>query len=337
MNSRTFCTIVTSDYLPYAYALNQSILNQNEKSKLQILIADSGSVLNKPKTNFDNITFFDPITIQKSEVAKIIYDKYRYQSMDTFRWCNKPVFINFLLSQNYDKVICVDSDIFFYGDYNFIFEDLDKYSVILSPHWRNSNPMQNPSEFGKIFTEGIYNAGFIAVSQGGQSAMDWWANACAYKCIKDSSQGLYDDQKYLDFLGSKFADIGVLSHQGCNIAEWNRQECRRVKDDHGHLLINGRWEIIFIHFTSHTIKGILLEDDDILEEYLREYLRVLRKYKPESLDMASLRKNLEMQRIQAKQVAAERQRDNQARAKNLLKSLRCRLRLKTRLLKFIQG
>jgi hypothetical protein len=334
MSKRTFCTIVTNNYLPYAYALNESILKHGEEIEFKILVTDLSKNDERfhsivAQKNFENISFYDPISIQENEVSASIYSKYHDTNMDVFRWSNKPVFINFLLSQGYDKVIYVDSDIFFYSDYTFIFNDLDKYSVILSPHWRASDPYRDPVNFEKNFTEGIYNGGFIAVSKEGRSAMDWWAKACEYKCVKLPSSGLYDDQKYLDFLHSKFENIGVLSNRGCNIAGWNRIECQRKLGENGKVLINDKWEVVFIHVTKSTMRAILILDDRLLKDYLQEYINTINKYSPNPLSIDKITTELQPKKMKKK--IKKRKRNK------LLAKFRQEIRLRTRLRKFIEG
>jgi hypothetical protein len=158
--------------------------------------------------------------------------------------------------------------------------------------------------------------------------MDWWAKACEYKCVKLPSSGLYDDQKYLDFLHSKFENIGVLSHRGSNIAEWNQIECRRTLGENNKVLINDKWEIVFIHFARPTIKAILLGNDLLLRNYLIEYRNVLKKYDPDILDIDELTLKLQ---------EAYLDKNKKKKSKGLFEKIRAKLRLKTRLKKFIEG
>jgi hypothetical protein len=159
--------------------------------------------------------------------------------------------------------------------------------------------------------------------------MDWWAKACEYKCVKLPSSGLYDDQKYLDFLHSKFENIGVLSNRGCNIAGWNRIECQRKLGENGKVLINDKWEVVFIHVTKSTMRAILILDDRLLKDYLQEYINTINKYSPNPLSIDKITTELQPKKMKKK--IKKRKRNK------LLAKFRQEIRLRTRLRKFIEG
>lgn len=217
-----------------------------------------------------------------SGIGKKIEEKYRKSSMDRFRWSLKPVFIKYLLQEkNYDKVIFVDPDLYFFNDYDFLFDELDLFDILLTPHWRNRDPSVDPANFHANFVDGIFNAGFIGVSKNGYDAMDWWARACEYACKKDPEIGLFDDQAYLNVFPVYFRNVGILRHKGCNVANWNRVECPRIVQSDGSVLINGTYPIIFIHFHRKTILSIIRGTDPHLFPYLEQYASDFRRYRPD--------------------------------------------------------
>jgi hypothetical protein len=330
MEKRGFCTIVTVDYLPYAYSVYESLTKQGISFDFHILISDRDRKSTPAIKNDANIFYYFYEDFQQNELACKIYQKYYKDNMDCFRWSFKPLLINHLLHKGRQKVIYVDSDLFFYKSCEFIFEALDEHYIILAPHWRCSDPDKDDENFYKNFTEGIYNGGFIAVSTGGEAAMEWWAKACEYQCVKQPVKGFYDDQKYLDFLSSKFPKVGVLSHQGCNLGEWNRVECRRTIDEHGHVLINQRWEVIFIHFTGMTIQRIVLGEDPLLLGHLKEYTATLKKFDSEALDVEEITQKLKSQYTPATQSRGQF-------LSRVFTRIRERVRLGTRISKFIEG
>ena len=199
--------------------------------------------------------------------------------MDCFRWSIKPVFINFLLDQNYDQVFYLDCDLHFFASFDFLSDDLDGNGVLLTPHWRASNPQMDEFNFSVLQTSGLFNAGFVGVSRHGRQAMEWWATVCAYKCKKASNEGLFVDQAYLDLLPVYFDNIKIEKHRGCNVANWNQIECERIVSENGQVKIKGCFEIVFIHFTKSTIKGIKSGQDYLLRPYLNEYQKSLDSHK----------------------------------------------------------
>jgi hypothetical protein len=125
---------------------------------------------------------------------------------------------------------------------------------------------------------GLYNAGFVAVNKFALSTLEWWANACLYRCEKNAWRGLFDDQKYLDLVPIIEPKTLVLNHQGCNVAEWNREVCKRSINQSGNVLINEKWPVIFIHFNKTTIQCFLNKEDELLKDYFYEYISLLKKH-----------------------------------------------------------
>ena len=125
----------------------------------------------------------------------------------------------------------------------------------------------------------IFNAGFIGVNKEGEPAMDWWATICEYQCINAPDQGLFVDQAYLNMMPIYFDEVKVIRHKGCNIANWNQIECKRSLTKDSRVLINNRYDLVFIHFTNSTIKGIQNGEDALLKPSLQEYLNSLEKHK----------------------------------------------------------
>lgn len=265
----TFCTIITADYIPFARVLFHSLEKQQPGCLLHIFIAGEHSA-SLP----ENIIPVTAAEIARNPLFRSVEKKYAHTSADLFRWSMKPILIGYLLDKGYDKVIYVDPDIYFVGDFGFILELLGSHAVVLTPHWADLDITLNEDSVLSILRNGIFNAGFIGVSQKGQEHMKWWAGMCHFKMEKREDLGVYVDQRYLDLLQVQFENVHVLENQGCNLAAWNIQSCKRALKD-GRLLINGKFEPVFIHFTGDTIINIVNRNDALLKDYLDEYYRLL--------------------------------------------------------------
>jgi hypothetical protein len=192
----------------------------------------------------------------------------------------KPVFLNHLFQHEMvRKAIYVDPDIYFFNQFKFLFQELDSASVLLTPHWRSSDPVVDAENFEKNFTEGLFNGGFIGATEEAANTLDWWARACLYECVQVRNRGLYDDQKYLDMMPVFFERVKVLRHRGCNVAEWNAIECKREIAETGEVLINDKYPVVFMHFTPWLYHRILHENDFLLKPYMERQVAALRKYK----------------------------------------------------------
>lgn len=278
MANRAFCTIITDDYLHYAKALRDSLVTFDSSISLNVLICTAKTNW-KITTDIKNIQLHFLEDVCEKGLGKAIYNKYYKVNKDHFRWSMKPVFINYLLLQKgIDKVLCVDSDILFFGDYQFLFDALNTHKILLTPHWRSHQPSVDKDNFGLLFIGGLYNAGFVGVAKGGESAMDWWATVCLYECTVDKTRGLFVDQAYLNLLPIYFDNVEILKHRGCNVAGWNFTAHQQVLVDQ-QVLINRKDPIIFIHFSNDTINKILKGKANLLLVHLRKYEKILQKYK----------------------------------------------------------
>jgi hypothetical protein len=280
--SSVFCTIITGDYIFYALAMRDSLCVFDPTAQLHVLVADGTNPGIDARMDTHNIKFHTPDLICTSGVGRELHAKYHAHAMDRFRWSMKPVFMDYLFRQERaEKVIYVDCDIYFFNDYRFLFQELGPGNILLSPHWRSSNPVVDAANFEKNLTEGLFNGGFLGATTEASHILDWWARACLYKCEQNRERGLYDDQKYLDMMPAFFDGVKILRHRGCNVGEWNPVECKRVLTESGQVMINNEHPIIFVHFTSWLYHRVLIENDILLKPYLDIQVAALRKYKPD--------------------------------------------------------
>ena len=273
---QTFCTIITADYLPFAKVLHTSLKKYDPDVSLQVLIVDKND-----SPSAENFVIHSVDSVLTSPVAKGIYKKYAHTNPSQFRWALKPVLISYLLQKGFDKVIFIDGDMYFVSHFSFLFEELDKSNILLTPHWANLDPFENEGSLKDVLRGGLYNAGFVGVHKNGIEAVNWWAEMCHYKTEEDPEQGLFFDQKYLNILPVQFDGVKIIKHQGCNLASWNVQTSKR-EIINGKLTINGKFEPVFIHFNRETIVNILNRNDKLLHPYLEEYSQLL---KSEGIDL----------------------------------------------------
>jgi SAM-dependent methyltransferase len=276
-----FCTIITTDYLHYALALKQSLDDFGESVQLYIFITNDNEKL-KPlvEEKYPGTFIISTDEVCADGIGKKIYSKYHDFDINAFRWSMKPVFIKHLLNnKGYEKVIFLDADLFFFGKYQFLIDELDYTDMLLTPDWRSSNPHKDLVNFQKLYKEGIYNGGFIGANKNAMAALDWWAMACEFACINDPYSGMYYDQIHLNMLPVYFEKTGIVRHKGCNVANWNMTECKRTKEEMGEkVLIENKYSIVFIHFSTSTVAGIINGEDPLLTPYLNNFFASLNKY-----------------------------------------------------------
>ncbi len=264
---KTYCTIITADYFFYAKTIYDSLKNYDIDLDFKVLIVD-----NYPET-------YCYETIEVISLQEIVSDvpsdydlikKYENDNERNLRWALKPLFLKYLINcKNYDKVIFLDADLYFYNNPSFLFDKLDTADVIITPHWRSKDPIKDASNFNCLFNEGIFNAGFFGCSSQSINILDWWLNACAFKMEK--ANGFYGDQAYLNLMPIYFSSqVKIVEHKGCNISNWNLVECERTENGKD-ILINNKYPIVFIHFTNATINIIGKGKDILLKPFLAKY------------------------------------------------------------------
>lgn len=275
-----FCTISTLSHLYKCFALFDSILEIDKSIILHILITDSNSIENLNQRS-EKVVFHTLSEIcTTNSLAKNIAYKYK-RNADKLRWSMKPIFINYLLREN-SKIIYTDNDIAFFGDFKFLFKELDASNILLTAHNYPRDPSSNQNWLEANFRVGLYNAGFIAVNKYAIESIDWWAKSCYYRCEKNYMRGLFDDQKYLDLIPIIEPKTKVLDHKGCNLAGWNLSICKRNLVN-GDILINNKWPVIFIHFNPTTISCFVKNQDPLLYAYYEKYSNLLKRYKPNNI------------------------------------------------------
>lgn len=282
-----FCTIITPDYMPFTCALQQSIREHLScPFDFFVFISDSKYHLRQEQLPA-GMEFLFIEDVCNAGTGRAIYEKYYHEDKNKFRWSMKPVIMRHLLvDQSFQKVIYSDSDIHYFSNPGFIIDLLDHQAVVLSPHFRSSNPVADYPNYILQFNAGIYNGGFVAAARAGAEALEWWAKNCLAICEIDACTGQFGDQSHLNLLPVFFEGVYILAHRGCNVANWNQLECRRVKQSDGAVLINNSYPIIFIHFTKSTARGILHEKDDALLPYLDKFNTCVGNFSP-GFDLAT--------------------------------------------------
>jgi hypothetical protein len=263
--------------MSYALALGESLARFAPAVGFHILIVDRESGPRKAETRFSKVTIHYAPALCKEGVGKRLQEKYGRQDMDCFRWSMKSVFLKALLEEA-DQAFFVDPDTCFFGPFGFLNDELAGNSVLLTPHWRSSRPAADERNFGLLRLDGLFNAGFVGATRAGIPALEWWAEACEYRCARDRSRGFWNDQGYLDLLPVYFEGVRILRHKGCNVADWNRVECPRSAGPDGSVQIAGEWPLVFVHFTRSTVRGIREGRDPVLAPPLAAYEEALARY-----------------------------------------------------------
>ena len=119
-----FCTISTNDHLFKVDTLFLSLKDVDCDSEMICLATQLG------QDNIENGILMRPGDVNLGEIERVLKTKHE-ETSDELRWSLKPVLIS-ALQNEYDKVIYLDNDIFFFNSPTFLWKELDDNDVLLT-------------------------------------------------------------------------------------------------------------------------------------------------------------------------------------------------------------
>ncbi|MEH6604194.1 MAG: hypothetical protein V7711_01315 [Pseudomonadales bacterium] len=272
-NKYAIVTIITASHYPYAAVLYDSLcLNIDFPFDFYVLVVD-GDIKHKVHSS---IKIIEPVDLGKGSHIQGLHSRYyTADKLDEYRWSLKAPAVRFLL-ESYEAVLYCDSDLCFFSDASFLFQNLEEEDFLLTPHWFTQCLLNQP-DYANNMHHGLYNAGFFGAAQGSEPILDWWAEQCLLECRRSAKEGFFLDQGYLNLIPIRFDGVRVLKHRGLNVAGWNRAENVRSKKNE-EVLINDEYPVVFIHFNPHTVACTRNGNDPFLFRYLSIYASGLRAF-----------------------------------------------------------
>lgn len=242
-------TICAKNYLAQALTLRESFLKHNPSLNFFIFLADK----------IDGVEDVDGVVaLDKSWISDWVNMAFKYDVIE-FNTSIKPFCFGKLFKEGYEKVIYLDPDIYVTRPLDYIYECLNNKSVVLTPHYCDIEEQFDGAVSEETFNKvGIYNLGFCALKNDkvGQEIAKWWQNRLQYKCYSQSSEGLFVDQKWMDYIPGFFPDATcVSSHHGMNVAIWNLHERELFIDEKQGYMIRRKktgdeFPLLFFHFSG---------------------------------------------------------------------------------------
>lgn len=264
MKKRCAFTICTRSYIGLAKALKKSFLEFNDGYDFFIIIADYAA--NEKDKNDEN-------TVDSREVIALesaTYNQMAFQyNVTEFCTSIKPFAFKWAFNKGYDLAIYLDPDILVFSEFK---EVGINHSLYLAPHILDIKP----EDFGhwqeQVFTKhGVYNCGFVAIRNDkiGNSIVDWWSNKLINCAFSDIEEGMYTDQKWMDFVFS-FVDIEnvkIIKHLGYDVAPWNYHEREPLMGENYQVRLRGKpsnnYDLVFLHYSGYNYSKLI--SDNIIE------------------------------------------------------------------------
>jgi hypothetical protein len=237
-------TICATNYMAKALALRESYLSFHPESDFYILIVDRKHDRFKSLAPDVNVLWVEDLGIKGFSHYAMKFDIIELNT-------NVKARILSLLLLDYNKILYLDPDIYFYGTLQPVLRELDSHSIVVTPH------TMTPVMDGKVPSDidflrmGSFNLGFVGVAKCEETFrfLDWWSKRCLEFGFYEPQLGLAVDQKWIDLVPSFFPGLKILRDPGMNVAFWNLHE-RVISRRDGIWLVNGEYQLRFFHFSS---------------------------------------------------------------------------------------
>lgn len=257
MNNCAF-TIVAKNYVGLAQILEKSIRQYYNDLSFYIIVADEVDDILRIELPA-NVLIAKEVLDITSELWNDMSFKY---NLTEFCTSIKPASFRYLLNDTeYENIIYLDPDIYFYNSIGQIFDMLDNCNILLTPHITQiTETAQSDAPENVWLSCGIFNLGFCGISrsEAANKMLTWWHNRLINNCYIDNYDALFTDQKWMDFMPSFFTpqELHVSHHLGMNVAPWNFFERKIVNDNDAVnvTLRNGIGEsypLLFVHYSGY--------------------------------------------------------------------------------------
>jgi len=241
------CTIIAKNYLAFARTLARSFRSFHAESKVYVLIVDDFEGYINPADEC-----FEIVKLTDLEIPNLQEFCFKYDLKELCTAAKAPLLDYLIREKSVDRLIYLDPDILVTGPLDGIYQQLDKFDIVLTPHLDADYPDDDllPDD-GHILRAGQFNLGFIGInsSDNARSFLDWWKPKLYKKCVVDVLNGYFVDQKFVDFVPIFFTNFLIEKDVGYNAAYWNLHS-RRISSE------NGAWRcndgpLYFFHFSGY--------------------------------------------------------------------------------------
>ncbi len=235
-------TIVARNYLAQARVLAATFHEHYPSSTFFTLILDGPSGAPVPPGCVD----LSPDDVAPAELWHQMATIYTVMEFAT---AMKPAFLNALLDRDVDHAWYVDPDIMIFDRLQSVTDALIANPIALTPHALHGYPRDGETPDEAVLKHaGLYNLGFIGVSQGARRFLVWWQERLQTDATVDLEASLFTDQRWVDFVPTLFP-CSILRDPSLNLAYWNLHE-RPLKNVDGIWRVGGR-RLGFFHFSGY--------------------------------------------------------------------------------------
>ena len=279
--------IITRNRLPQFTVMVNSLLKYHPDVHFHLLMLDDIKPDHFTKLNSDvsSIEYYRPDEFcNKNDLLRLYSAHNPFELACIF----KSLFTKHLLQVvKIDSVVYCDSDLFFTNSISGFISALKKSNALFVPHRVIADTKPSvPSIYQetKLMTTGIFNLGFFGLVNTAETLrfLDWWSQRMLSMCRREPSNGLFDDQYWINSAVVLFDKFSAFRDPGYNVAVWNLKERLLVKTKGQYFALN--CPLCFFHFSGFeatqtlflaSYSHIKIPPGSALEELCLEYLKEL--------------------------------------------------------------
>jgi len=243
-----FFTSVNNAYLSKISVLGESLGRHHPDAwRVLALLDEPPPGVTPAQVNFDE--FFLPSQLGIPELERWLF------GLTVVEACTAQkgnVMTDLLNRPDCEGVVFLDPDIEVFSRMTEVEQGLAEHSVLLTPHLTHPETTALGIEDNEIaaLTYGVFNIGFLAIAPtpAGRAFTAWWRDRLLTYCVADVERGLFTDQRWVNLAPGLFDGVGILRHDGYNVATWNISQRRMDRSGQG-WTVNGL-PLRFVHFSG---------------------------------------------------------------------------------------
>lgn len=259
---RNFTTVCDINYLPQGLALYRSLMKHNSSFILYWGCMDEKALETVMSLNMPNVIAYSTQNFGSNGMS---HKEYAWSLASRFTWW-------ILERYDMDNITYLDADLYFYQDFELIFNEIGEKSIGLIEH-----------RIPTYKTVGKYNVSFnyFKNDEAGRECLHSWQRLCADKGNEHFEEyGSAGDQKYLE-LFFKWHPTKIHIINCGHIAWWNS---KYVTFDGDSIIWNGeRQLLIYTHYSHFKLTDEGYTHDEMvkmpprLKEYYDNYAKEVRE------------------------------------------------------------
>lgn len=242
-------TCAAVNYLPKVRTLCRSIRQHHPEAVIHLALADARPAwLTTEGEPFDDIMELPALGIPNWHAWTFMHNVVELST------AIKPFALKRLLELPGTRaVLYFDPDMALFSRVDDILATLESANVALTPHQTKPERTRETVVDNEITSlrMGVFNLGFVGVANTpeGHAFTDWWAQRTYEFCRADVHNGLFTDQKWINFAPIFFDGVAILKSSRHNVATWNLTTRVMVGDRTRGFTVDGE-PLGFYHFTG---------------------------------------------------------------------------------------